>query len=155
MKRDTELFCLYQDYMKELWQYANTDAVKESLHLPEWWYDLTHSKDIRLHTLYNETKIIGFLFIEELKPEDRERLNAKWYINEAYILPEYRRRGLMSDLLDSALEKDADICLHIIRNNTAAKDFWKNYFHKRKYCDYLLPVMEGYENCDFYRFSKV
>ncbi len=155
MKRHTELFCLYQDYIKELWQYTNTDTAKEKLQLPVWLFDLTYNKEIRSHTLYNGTKIIGFLFIKELKLKDQERLKSNWYINGAYILPEYRRGGLMSDLLDSVLEKDADIYLHILRGNTAAKDFWKSYFHKRKYVDCLLPVMEGYEDCDYYRFSKV
>lgn len=149
-------YCLYKTYMHELWRYTPSDNKDERL-LPVYYADLTNNPKIQHLKVYHNGKYIGFLFLQELDKKDRRILRCKYYVCEAYIKPSYRKHGLMSDLLNTALCNEhlsEGVCLHVIRNNTSADLFWKEYFHNRG-CDYAtLRKYKGYEHCNFYRFYK-
>lgn len=149
-------FSLYKEYMEELWLYCPEDKREDDVALREGYDELMNTDRVHFHKIYHANQYIGFLVIEELKEKDRENLKTKYYVNEAYIVPEYRKIGLMSSALDQILSQipSESICLHVIRNNPAAIDFWMSYFRKRQYNYMFLPDYEGYEHCSFYKFYK-
>ena len=76
-------------------------------------------------------KPVGFLVIGT---DPNCHPDADYYIQEAYISPEYRRKGLMSKAVsDFIKEHEGTYCLFIIDNNEIALKFWSAVFKKTKY----------------------
>ena len=67
---------------------------------------------------------VGFIVIS--KGADRHP-GCDYYIIDAYIEPESRRKGLMKKaILEYARTHKGKYCLEIINNNIAARKFWKS-----------------------------
>lgn len=76
----------------------------------------------------NNNKVIGYI---ELAPHGSMRRNAI-YIRGIYVLPEYRRRGIGSEMLKivrkNKLEGDIELRVHAFTQ--AGLKFWENYGFK-------------------------
>ena len=82
--------------------------------------------------------------------------DADFYIEEAYIKPEYRRKGLMSGVVFNYIKTNpGTYCLFILNRNTVAYSFWFSVFAKLGYlpCP-LKDVGAGDEYCKQFGFKK-
>lgn len=86
--------------------------------------------DVRLESGSFES--IGFLIISS----GEERLpNTDIYIQEAFILPEHRRRGIMSAAVSELLRDHPghSISMHVLNANIYAMRFWLRLFRRLGY----------------------
>lgn len=96
--------------------------------------------------------IVGFFIIgtgENCHPD------ADYYIQEAYIQPEYRRKGYMSYAISEYVKRHRGIyCLLILNKNYIAKTFWPEVFRKLGYMPRpLSDVGATDEDCQQYGFE--
>lgn len=96
--------------------------------------------------------IVGFFIIgtgENCHPD------ADYYIQEAYIKPEYRRKGYMSYAISDYVKRHAGIyCLFILNNNQIGHAFWHVLFDRIGYKPYdLTDVGAADEDCTQYGFA--
>lgn len=84
--------------------------------------------------LHYEKNIVGFACI------------YNDYLDAFYILPEYRRKGLGSQLVKDIYKIHKFKTLHIINNNVPALKFWNKNFKLKKleinFCDTLYEIIE-------------
>lgn len=82
--------------------------------------------------------------------------DADYYIQEAYVIPEYRRNGLMSSTVKKFVGSHEGVyCLFIINGNVVAKFFWKKIFSELGYGElHLKDVGAGDNLCTQYGFMK-
>lgn len=110
-------------------------------------------KDTRWIDIEKDDEPIGFLMIgtgENCHPD------ADYYIADAYIKPEYRRRGYMSGVLREVIDKHPGIyCLLILNENSIGKIFWYTFFRREGFKPhYLSDVGTGDELCTQYGWAK-
>lgn len=88
--------------------------------------------------LHYEENIVGFACLEHD------------YLDAFYILPEYRRKGIGSQLAKDLYAKYKFKHLHIINNNVPALEFWKKNFYLKKlhnnFCDAYYEIVEVKDN---------
>lgn len=78
-----------------------------------------------------EHKVIGFIIIGHA-PNCHP--DADYYIEEAYIMPEYRRKKYMSNAVSEYLKSHkGTYCLFIISSNKPALSFWSKAFRENGY----------------------
>lgn len=117
---------LYVDYLRELnkiegitplSQTAAEECMDKILYQGDTtWYD------IRLEN----GEIVGFLIIGQ---NTNCHPDADFFIDQAYILPKFRKRGLMTKAISEFIEENRGrFCLFIIDNNTYARSFWFKTF---------------------------
>lgn len=98
-------------------------------------------------------KVIGFLYIgypPNCHPD------ADFYIQEAYIIPEFRHQGYMRNEIQKFVKNNPGrYCLFIINNNAYAKLFWDKLFCSLGYkqCP-LSDVGAGDEYCTQYGYER-
>lgn len=82
--------------------------------------------------------------------------DADYYIQEAYILPKYRRNGIMSLIVKEFVENHEGIyCLLIINGNEIAKSFWGKVFSELGYKEIFLKDVGAQDDfCTQYGFAK-
>lgn len=136
-------FIMYKNYIKELreiggLEYYSTEAdfilknVKDRLNNEEntVFFDIDNGKGFIL-----------FGFGDNCHPY------CDYYIEECFIAPEYRRKGLMKQAIKELFNKNKGIyCLYILKNNTTALSFW-NKIGKLKAVD---DEYNDLENCQQY-----
>lgn len=86
--------------------------------------------------IVHETQEIGFLIIcthPNCHPD------ADWYIENAYIIPEYQNQGHMQRAVQNWLkEHPGRYCLFIIDKNYPARHMWETVFKKAGYIPFKL-----------------
>lgn len=82
--------------------------------------------------------------------------DADYYIQEAYVIPKYRRNGLMSSTVKEFVGSHEGIyCLFIINGNEIAKSFWGKVFFELGYEEiHLREVGAGDDLFTQYGFMK-
>lgn len=86
-----------------------------------------------LELLYDKStnKVMGFLLVDKQKPDSR--IKGHHFVEIIEILPEYRRKGHATDMLDISHKwNEIDILIpkNIIEYSIEAKRFWENYLDK-------------------------
>ena len=144
------VFDLYCDYKRELWSYTGEHYEDELLR--EWYEMLVADPSCMIYPIVRFGKSIGFVILQTIN------CDIPKYIIDAYVMPEYRKQGYMTLLLDSMSSQiGKEVCLYVIKSNYTAREFWKNYFSLRGYemeSGDGLPGMPTDEFVDFWVFRK-
>ena len=139
-------FTLFEDYCRELNKYG---AEFERQHV------VTQCLEYRRIGNWIPIKIsgkeVGFIIII---PGRYYSTELDYFIEQVYIAPEYRRRGIMKLNLDEMFKAaPGRYGLFILDKNYMAKGFW----HKVQENSYLRPIKISKdpeaENCSFYAFE--
>lgn len=143
-------FALFHEYMRYLHEDClgtNTPSPIDLAHLfKDYTTDTKHSLWLDIYPTENEPQVpIGFLVIG-FPPNCHP--NANYYIQEAYIRPEYRQRGYMRATVTSFLvSHPGTYCLFVIRGNEKAYLFWKHIFQENQYITCYLPDVGAADEC--------
>lgn len=86
---------------------------------------------------------VGFLFISA---DPKITRGADFCIQEAFVLPKYRRRGIMTSAMSSfiRLTPDSSIRLHVLKANKNAKDFWTHAFERHGFLVKARDCNDGF-----------
>lgn len=141
---------MFFQYLKELYSISGSPLLtreqQEQLYRQCFmdgaqWIDITNGKG----------QVIGFIIIAT---HPNCHPDADWYIQETYIVPEYRNQGYMSRWVSKWLsEVQATICLFILNKNTCALRFWQHIFHKNNYVPVHLADVIYIKDCTQYGFK--
>lgn len=144
-----EKHVLYQKYLKEL------DTFREEpLRLSEKvcrkicdYY--IQSKFSSWHNIYDleNGNFVGFVIIGKEFPEKhRDSLRS---VAQAYVLPEYRKKGLMTAAVSDYMTRHrGTYSLLILKGNEYAAGFWKRLFEKEGYTEVSLSPSAAEDNTD-------
>lgn len=99
-------------------------------------------------------KVIGFLIVgwkENCHPA------AHWFVQDAYIKPEYRKLGYMTRAVSNYVrENPGTYCLFVLTKNQYAYHFWHKVFEQLGYQPHALcDVGAGDEHCIQYGFAPM
>lgn len=142
-----EKHMLYQRYVSEL----NESFSDERYRIPE--EDAREDcdeyicdKDATWKNIFSaDGKLVGFLIIG--KGGDERHPDSIRSVAQAYVLPEYRRQGLMTAALADYESRHRGVwSLLVIWGNTAAKAFWEKRFAELGYTPVSLDT--GYVRDD-------
>lgn len=148
-KERLNLFREYVDYMLMLdsdFVYANE---KEKA-VRKWFTEQINSNNIEWIDVRKNGTIVGFLIIGTGEECHRD---ADYFIMQTYIKPEYRRQGIMKNVLERYFSAHKGVyCLDIIKTNENAKKFWKSVFKGFKPIQ-LIDYRKNVENIDIYAYE--
>ena len=106
------------------------------------------------HDIWMDDQIVGFIIVGVQVPYCHPE--ADYSICEAYILPEYRKRGLMTAVVRSLVEDDPGrYSLLVLDGNKYAQAFWPKVFASMRYkpCslsdEYVNPHGDHVQNFGF------
>lgn len=96
--------------------------------------------DYQWITIFEKGKKIGFLIIGI----DEHHPSCDYFIAQAYILPEYRNQGRMTQTFKE-FEKthSGKYSYFVIHNNHIAIKFWENLFEALGYEKFNIPELKG------------
>ena len=134
-------FNMFKDYIRELHGIEGlremTDAeildqyIKIRSGINEAWADIYQEESPR-----TDADLIGF-WVHGINGNCHP--DADEFIAEAYIRPEYRREGIMSETISNWIKTyGGKICLFALSKNEVAKKFWLSLFEKIGYEPYQL-----------------
>lgn len=143
---------MFRDYLQELqeieeYRYMSDEAILESYinarsGVTEFWMDIYPDEADKCAARRTKHDIIGFWILGK---NGNCHPDADYFIAEAYIKPEYRREGIMSDRISDWIEKhrktgnrNGKFCLFVLSKNEVAKKFWKHVFDRCGYEPYKL-----------------
>ena len=83
-------------------------------------------------------RFIGFLLT--CRSKDLANVGAGFEITESFVLPQYRRRGIMTKLVTDVLSNEEGRCLMLVlKRNLYAFSFWRHLFRKAGWHAYYFP----------------
>lgn len=128
---------LYKEYCKELSQYDNEEFEEGSdVEMLDAYLQMDGCKVIEIK---QDKKLVGFLITLQ-----NSFMYKELKICEAYILPEYRRKGLMTKAVNKAVNRiEHKNVKMLVYDKNPAKVFWKK----------LLSDM-GYKNLAMFPFTE-
>lgn len=89
------------------------------------------SRDVHIIPAQVEGEVVGFLIVFE---GQQYQVDYDYLICSAYVLPAYRKNGLMTTLLSSFMEQHpGTYLLDVFAGNRAAERFWANRFQDADY----------------------
>lgn len=147
LKRDTEDGDWFEKYLIRFrlftWYQKELDEINESPVYDQTIMELFCSLYTAPSTIWIDIKVddvtVGFLVIGY---GENCHLDAKYYIQEAFIMHGYRNRGLMTQaLLDFMKDHQGSYVYYVLKKNLKAKKFWKTFFTKAGYHTYPLYDM--------------
>ena len=100
-------------------------------------------------TAYEDDKLVGAI----LSGHDGRR----GYIYHTVVLPEYRRRGIASSLVDAAVdalrkEGITRVCLNVMETNEHGKKFWiKKGWEKKDFLGFYSKAITDQENLPLFQ----
>lgn len=155
MRKTKVRFKMFCDYLNELQTIKGLSPLKNKQlkKMYKNYISETNTKWIDIFADELKKDIIGFLIIgypPNCHPD------ADFYIEEAYVIPEFRRQKHMSLTVSRFIEANEGIyCLFILNNNIPARHFWPEVFAKHGYSQFeLIDVGAGDEHCRQYGFKK-
>lgn len=133
-----ELFC---EYVKELKPFLPESDQKD----PEFWKKglkgYLGNPNVRWQGIYYNGEEVGFIIIGLKYPEKYSE--SDWSVCEAFVLPEYRKIGLMTKKMEELCRIYPGMCsLLILEGNTSAMKFWKHFFYRKGYYRKQLDEQE-------------
>lgn len=127
---------LYESYRSELEGYR-ADSIDETVEETLSLYDTPYNANILIR---DGNQLAGFLIIGE-SPNCHP--DCDYFICQAYIKPEHRRKGLMTETLRKFIkEHPGTYCLDVLYGNVYARSFWFKFFKRAGYTDIDLPFIE-------------
>lgn len=128
---------LYLAYLAELDTFRMTPRPESHEVQQQWFYDYSDNKDCQWHDIYVNDCLVGFLITSSILPNCHP--DADYSICEAYVMPEYRQKGLMSNLVQRFTSEHPGIyCLLVLEGNQYAQHFWNHLFHHLGATDVVL-----------------
>ena len=146
---------LYYDYKKELWSISGESGFPREK-VNSWYMTNTKSETyfIRILDTLQTPEQIGFMLIG-VNSNCHE--DADYYIQDSYILLEYRRQHIMEDAFQSFIKSHpGKYCLIILNDNKPAISFWNKQFGMNLYKEVPIEDYHGMtdEFCTFHAFKK-
>ena len=133
---------LAKDYVETLAQYDPTIVWDETTWSGAIW-------DARF--IVEDRTIQGFIITEEMK---FKVYNDLLYIEEFYIVPEARNRGVGLAAIEATIEHwSGDVFLYILEHNFAAKGFWTAVERKLGWKRIERPELREERGCELCAFS--
>lgn len=139
---DQTKFDLYRHYIKELADFDPALSKYSDWEIKSWIICyMTDDNSCWLEIKNHSGEDIGFAIICNHDNIYDCHPDADYTIAQAYIKPEYRRRGLMTDCIIAYIHDHPGIYAYdVIKGNTGADRFWKNLFEKKlDAIQYKLP----------------
>lgn len=139
---------LYRDYCHELDGFRKAPLMADDAKIDEWCEEYIAGRDSTwLNIFAPDGKLAGFLIIG--KAGNEKHPDAAYGISQAYIAPEYRGQGLMTEAVNGYLKEHKGIYgLLVIKGNTYAYEFWEKTFKTAGYRSYALDVKYVVDNGD-------
>ena len=139
------------NYLDELWAIKGLTPQEDS-EKKQFYAEIISNNHTQWIDIRKGNKLVGFLLIgtpPNCHPD------ANFYIEEAYIMPSYRRNRLMSLTVSEFVKNNKGIyCLFILKRNVPAQNFWQKIFTELGYTPYYLQdVGAGDEFCIQYGFK--
>ena len=137
---ESERYKMYHEYMREILQMSDDEYSEKDTDKAFCFYlDRTFIEWI---DIYFGTRLVGFIIIGSY-PECHP--DADRFIIQAYVQPEYRRRGLASDVVSEYIRNNpGTYVMDILKANEPARKFWFETFYKNGYESIVLrPVEHG------------
>ena len=120
---------LYRKYVEELDKFR-----KKPLRLSE-----KECRQICDDYIQSSGELVGFVIIGKNYPEKhRDSLRS---VSQAYVLPQYRKRGLMTAVMSDYLTRPRHkgvYSLLVLEGNRYAAGFWRRFFRKEGYVETTL-----------------
>ena len=141
-----EKHALYQKYVKELNTFRKTSVQMPENEVRKTCDEYIQASNSSWHNIYDpESKaLVGFLIIGKEFPEKHP--DSLRSVAQAYVLPEYRKKGLMTAAMEDYMTRHRGIySLLILTGNEYAKYFWSRFFRNEGYEEVTLdPDPAGY-----------
>lgn len=143
-------------YLKELHNNYNLPYMSDTLFdNPYAGYFLNRQKYTEWIDIYDDNdNLVGFLI---MATQPICHPDADYYIEESYIKPEHRNKGLMTKTVSEILDnKEGTFCFYVLKENLAAKRFWERVFKEHDYekielrDDFTAPL----DYCTLYGYTK-
>ena len=101
--------------------------------------------------LVNDNEVVGFCIVDL---NGYERSSSYYFLDEFYILPEYRRKRYGTEAIESILtEFQGEWHMYILKDNLIAQKFWCNVFNSINYD--VIPLEEELpDDCLLWWVSK-
>ncbi len=95
--------------------------------------------------IVRDGKIVGFLIMSSAPKCHPE---TDFFINQKYVMPEYRKGGLMSDTIRGFMKKHpkSRYSIFILRKNKWAQTYWKTFFKSVGYTTVPLLKMDEFKS---------
>lgn len=129
---------LYAQYCGELNTFRGEDETPVGMfEMYENCEEYFKATDCTWHDILMDDQIIGFVIVGSHAPYSHPF--SDYSICEAYVLPEYRKRGLMTSVVRSLVEEcPGKYSLLVLDHNEYAKNFWSKVFASMRYVPYDL-----------------
>lgn len=142
-------FLLFSSYMEELSLY---DPEIRNMTPEEFtsWFNEYLSDDYCFTDIIVDGHIVGFAIISA--PGSSKCYDGcDYYIAQAYIRPEYRRRGLMTKTMVDIFSKNkGSYCYEVLAGNDGAKAFWDKLFTMVHAIDIPVMMQDDLPNLQLY-----
>ena len=131
---------LYAEYCGELNSFRGENETPVGMfEMYENCEEYFKAPDCTWHDVFMDGQIIGFIIVGHHAPYAHP--SSDYSICEAYIRPEYRKRGLMTSVVRSVVEDcPGRYSLLVLDNNQYAKAFWNKVFSSMRYVPYDLDM---------------
>lgn len=141
-----EKHALYKKYIRELDTFREFPVQMPENDIRKICDEYIQARNSSWHNIYDpESKtLVGFVIIGKEFPEKHP--DSMRSVAQAYVLPKYRRKGLMTSVMADYMTRHEGVySLLILEGNEYAKGFWKKFFEKEGYEEVpLAPDPEGY-----------
>lgn len=152
-----EKHALYQKYIRELDTFRETPIQmpeNEVRKICDEYINASNSSWKNIHDPVSK-KLVGFVIIGKEFPEKHP--DSLRSVAQAYVLPEFRKKGLMTAVMSKYMEKSNHkgiYSLLILKGNEYAKGFWKRFFEREGYKEVSLePAPGGYKDAQLYGYA--
>ena len=146
VKYPREFDRLFRDYVNELALY---DGSLKNQSVDAMLAELREDVNKARYLIFSEGEIAG-LFVCSVPGKDDEGDGCAAYLEEIYVLPGFRGRGIAKDIFLRFLrQQKGDTGFCVIRENRTAVRCWEGLLEKAGYTWEKMPGPE--ENLDFYR----
>ncbi len=146
-------FELYWQYKNELWKIEGMHPYSKEA-VDSWYKEYLDDAGCCIR-IFNENKEqIGFVFVGTY-PNCHE--DADFYIQDCFIMPEYRKRSVMSAIVSEFIaDNPGDYCLYLIDQNAQAQNFWRKMFGSLGYEEFQIKDYTDMEtdSCHLHGFTK-
>lgn len=137
MSMYSEKHDLFLAYKKETDKFINAETNTEQARND--CDDYINSKEATWKNIFDPEsgKMVGFLIIGKEKPH--KPVPVERFIIHAYVMPEYRNRGLMTErVVDYESRHHCSYAYLVAEGNKDAIQFWNHLFEKMKYESFSL-----------------
>ena len=122
---------MYNKYFRELEQYMDDSAKIKGIpdeHIKLICDEYINSPNVSWKNIFNDkNEIVGFLLMG--KDYEDDYIQSDYFILEAYVLPEWRRKGLMSERMKRYINNHpGKYAALIYTKNKNAATFWNHIF---------------------------